>query len=277
VNGIIEITGAFTNSFAINVTAADNGLSKSNPTTVVLGQDFGAVGDPAAIFSPRELPIDPGAFIEMRAGTAFTTGGQSILGIINDGSVSGQVFVVTLEQIGAAAAANLNLINSSVGGSGPRIQITGEVASGLVVVRGTDAAIYPAALQNTIGVSSNSNHNIANVTQGRAGNGTHSMWGDDGAGTPQEYYRFLPPVSGALDFGNTAAQTSADLTIAVPGAQIGYSVSVAVVSAAPPANCLFTGFVSAAGVVTVRFHNYSAAAIDPANLTFAIGVVGILP
>jgi hypothetical protein len=39
------------------VNAANNGLSLSSSTTVVLGQDVGAVGDPAALLSERVIPL----------------------------------------------------------------------------------------------------------------------------------------------------------------------------------------------------------------------------
>ncbi len=73
-----------------------------------------------------------------------------------------------------------------------------------------------------------------------------------------------------LDFPNTAAQNNADLTIPVPGAQVGHPVFVG--GPVPPDDSCFTAFVSAAGVVSVRFNNYSAGAINPASGAYRIVV-----
>lgn len=74
-----------------------------------------------------------------------------------------------------------------------------------------------------------------------------------------------------LDFGNTLAQTSADLTITVTGAAVGDAVSLGIPAA--DANSCYTAYVSATNTVTVRFNNYSAGAIDPASGTFRVSVI----
>ncbi len=79
--------------------------------------------------------------------------------------------------------------------------------------------------------------------------------------------------SATLDFGSTAAQSSADLTITVTGAADGDIVIVGPVNASTNANSCFTAWVSAANTVTVRFNNYSSAAIDPASGTFKVYVI----
>lgn len=79
----------------------------------------------------------------------------------------------------------------------------------------------------------------------------------------------------SLNFPNTAAQTSSDLTVTVTGAFVGANplpVSIGVNPTAVNANSNFTAWVSAANVVTVRFNNYSAAAIDPAAAIFHVKV-----
>jgi hypothetical protein len=82
---------------------------------------------------------------------------------------------------------------------------------------------------------------------------------------------FILTASATLDFPNTAAQQSSDLTIAVTGAAVGNPVFLAI-PAAPDANACFTAWVSAADVVSVRFNNYSAGAIDPASGTYRVVV-----
>lgn len=76
-----------------------------------------------------------------------------------------------------------------------------------------------------------------------------------------------------LDFGSTAAGTSSALTVAVAGAADGDVVSVGAPNASHNANSAFTAYVSAAGTVTVKFNNYSAAPIDPASGTFRVSVI----
>lgn len=275
-NGIIEITGAFTNSFAINITTANDGLSKSNATTVVLGQDFGAVGDPGKIFTPREIPLDPGTFIELRAGTIFSTGGLSIIGIANDSTISGQGFGITVQQIGVNDSANYLAVSSDPGSFGPRVQFGGLAAAGLCWVRNDNAAI-PVGKRNSFGLAMNSNHPMIMELAGRLVGGYFSLWGDDGAGTSQEYYRFIPPVLANLDFPNTAAQTSSDLNVNVPGARSGDFVSLGVPVASVLPDSLFSATVTANDTVTVRFNNYSAGAQNPAAGNFNVGVIRVLP
>lgn len=76
-------------------------------------------------------------------------------------------------------------------------------------------------------------------------------------------------ATATLDFGNTSAQSSADLTIAVTGAVVGDPVAVAA-PAAPDANTCFTAWVSAPDVVTVRFNNYSSGAVNPASGSYTV-------
>lgn len=77
----------------------------------------------------------------------------------------------------------------------------------------------------------------------------------------------------SLNFGNTLAQASADLTIGVTGAALGDPVVLGVPNASVNANSCYTAWVSAADTVTIRFNNYSAAAIDPAVGTFRVSVL----
>lgn len=79
--------------------------------------------------------------------------------------------------------------------------------------------------------------------------------------------------SAALNFGNTLAQTSSDLTITVTGAAAGDAVILGTPNGSVNANSNFTAWVSAANTVTVRFNNYSSGAIDPASGTFTAIVV----
>jgi hypothetical protein len=79
-------------------------------------------------------------------------------------------------------------------------------------------------------------------------------------------------ATAVLDFGNTLASTSSDLTVSVTGAAVGDAVSIGI-PAAPNANSSFTAWVSASDVVTVRFNNYSTLPIDPSSGTFKVRII----
>ena len=80
-------------------------------------------------------------------------------------------------------------------------------------------------------------------------------------------------ASATLDFPSISAQSFADLTITVTGAALGDSVALGVPTASVTAGLMFTAWVSATNTVTVRAHNYSVAAADPASGTFKATIV----
>lgn len=82
----------------------------------------------------------------------------------------------------------------------------------------------------------------------------------------------LVSTTAVLDFTNTAPQTSTDLTISYPGAAIGDFVLLTVPNVSVNPNSSFTAWVSAVGIVTVRFNNYSSGSIDPVSGSFRINV-----
>jgi hypothetical protein len=84
--------------------------------------------------------------------------------------------------------------------------------------------------------------------------------------------RQILSASATLDFPNTLAQTSQDLTITVTGAAVGDPVFLGADNASVNANTCFTAWVSAAGVCTIRHNNYSAIAVNPASGTFRVCV-----
>lgn len=75
-----------------------------------------------------------------------------------------------------------------------------------------------------------------------------------------------------LNFASIAAGATAELTITVPGA-----ASTNAVVLGPPAGLeaglMATGRVSAADTVTIRLHNTTAGAIDPADATWRATVL----
>lgn len=77
-------------------------------------------------------------------------------------------------------------------------------------------------------------------------------------------------VKATLNFPNTAAQTSSDLTVTVAGADTDQYVEVVPPAALWLANVSWVAFVSAVNVVTVRLINFSSGAINPDSGEFLI-------
>lgn len=80
-------------------------------------------------------------------------------------------------------------------------------------------------------------------------------------------------ATATLDFGSVAAQSFVDLTITVAGAAAGDCVSLGVPTAAVTAGIAYTAWVSATNTVTVRAHNYTAGALDPASGSFKAAIL----
>ncbi len=77
--------------------------------------------------------------------------------------------------------------------------------------------------------------------------------------------------SASLNFPSTNARLSSDLTITVTGATTN---DFAIVNPGTSnSNSHYTAWVSAANTVTIRFNNYTNAAIDPATATFRVTVL----
>lgn len=79
-------------------------------------------------------------------------------------------------------------------------------------------------------------------------------------------------ATATLDFPSIAAGAVATLTITVTGAVAGDTVSLGA-PATLEAGLMFTGIVTAANTVTVRVHNTTAGAIDPASATWRATVI----
>lgn len=82
----------------------------------------------------------------------------------------------------------------------------------------------------------------------------------------------LLTATASLNFPSIGANLAADLTIPVTDAKVGDAVMVGAPAALESAITVM-GFVSAAGVVTVRAANNSAGAVDPAAATYRVVVL----
>ncbi len=273
--------------FAAN--SAENGLSV-DPITgrIVLGNDVG--GSDAALLSDRVIPMQ-GFTIEMRA-----PGAQNDR--LHFQASEFYVTNTTAARLGLVAntllwfdlvGGNSTEMNYSVNGAGDhflQLQLGGtnsgylfDVTNGRVCIGNN--VVTPTAilhlLQGVAGVSGAPFKYTAGVAaQTVLENGAKNFNGTNefitAGGVNYTIAKTLTNTA-ALDFPNTAAQASSDLTIGVTGAALGDVVLLGVPNASQPANSCYTAFVSAANTVTVRFNNYSAAAVDPANGTFRVAIV----
>lgn len=74
-----------------------------------------------------------------------------------------------------------------------------------------------------------------------------------------------------FDFPSISAQSQQSTTVAVAGAQPGDMVQV--MASADVSGVIFTGAVTASGVVTLYAKNFSAGAVNPPSLSFRIIVL----
>ena len=83
--------------------------------------------------------------------------------------------------------------------------------------------------------------------------------------SPKAYDPTLIATS-TLDFANTSAGTATDLTVSVTGAVDGDPVIIGIPNGSTLGNGHFVGWVSSAGVVTIRFlNNNLVAGLNPAS------------
>jgi hypothetical protein len=183
--------------------------------------------------------------------------------------------------VASSNAGNPTLIrvdNQAANTVGSIIQFTSDNQDGRIGTGGIANTIVPLRNAVIVQAASPTSPDVALVTSDSAPNVAGFVkFVQSLLGVPTETYRFLVPVTAALNFPPTAAFTSSDLTVNVPGAADGDLVSLGVPVGSTQVNSSYTGFVSAPGVVTVRFCNFSALAIDPAAGNFHVAVTRIFP
>jgi hypothetical protein len=79
-------------------------------------------------------------------------------------------------------------------------------------------------------------------------------------------------VTATLDFPNIAHNTSEELTVTVTGAAVGDTVMLGAPSTIE-AGLIFCGYVSATDTVTIRVHNSTGGAVDPASNDWRVTVL----
>lgn len=237
-------------------TGARNGASVDAAGNVVLGNDVGEPGSPAQWLSDRESDTNGFSLSLIQAGVdVFTQLRVDLFALFNgvdNSEVSmapGIVSLVNVTANNARLVLGANQANESeVRWDGAAQEILfGDVAIGnnlfrLLLTNG-NIIIGPAALV------------------------------DNGSKLQVDGHVSMRSATANLDFPITAAQTSSDLTIALPLAVVGDMVALGVPPGSADPDTCYTAFVDAAGSVTVRFNNYSAAAVDPAAGDFTVSVL----
>lgn len=238
-------------------------------------------------------------FVGVAAGRSFSTGALNIAIGSNAGNASGVAAVTggnnvfigpsTAANITASAAAANVIIGNTIhlpiangsnqlaisnlifglgaGGTGTTIPTGGRVGICLATPTATLHLRAGAAAASGAPLKFESGTNLTTPEAGAMEwNGTN-LFLTTSTPTRQTINQGLTG-SATLDFGNTNAGESADLTITVTGAADGDVVAIGVPNGSVNANTCYTAWVSAANTVTVRFNNYSGSAVDPASGTF---------
>lgn len=79
-------------------------------------------------------------------------------------------------------------------------------------------------------------------------------------------------ATATLDFPSIAGSAESELTISVPGAEVGDPVSVGLPAAFPSGIAMNAAWVSAADTVRIRLRNVTGSAIDPASASYTVVV-----
>lgn len=231
-------------------TGARNGLSVDAAGNVVLGNDVGAAGNPAQWLNNREI-LTNAFLLQLINGLLATDPRTEIAGglmsVTND---SGNESTVV-------APGNVTIGHNTVGGS-------------IILDQGIPLAAELLYIGNlfSIGQQGQAMLQLYLATSNFVISQTLA---DNGSKLQVDGHISMLSATDNLDFPNTAAQTSSDLTIALAGAAVNDMVTWST-PPVPNANSCYTAFVSAAGVVTMRFNNYSAAAIDPVAADFTVSI-----
>ena len=252
-SGIIEFKDNTDTDIQVQILSTANAVNNLALTGSATGNDvtLAVIGTDTNI----NIKLEPKGTGEVILGSAAAT---STLQAENDQDL----FVLGGNSSGAAVAGDLILRGGDGSGAfaSGNVEIrggTGGGGAGTVIIDSTEFAL-PVGGGITVG----------SATGGNQGSGTINATALYINGNA------LPTVltgSNTLDFASIASLTEADLTITVTGAVVGNEVALGL-PASPTSGIIFNAFVSAANTVTVRAHNYTAGAIDPASATYSVRV-----
>jgi hypothetical protein len=201
------------------------------------------------------------------------TNAGNITGVGSNLTASAGLTILTTGNNNLVLDAGTGLVSCNSGISGTTLSLSGSGSlsgtlsvTGNVAVNSTKFTVASSTgntlIGGTLGVTgdmaiSTNKFNVAAATGNTSLAGTLTV---GTAGTPMVT---VFSSTSTLDFPNTVPNTSSDLTMSVIGASVGDVVSLGIPPSSVLANSMFTAWVSATNVVTVRFVNVSATV--PAN------------
>jgi len=253
--------------------AADGMRSDLGGTTI--GQSMFTLTNPSAITFPRfnadntVTALDAASFrtaIGAGTGTGTVTSVTGTLPISSSGGTTPNITIAnaavsttgvvtaTTQTFGGAKTFN-GVLNAS-----SDLNVTGLSALTGGATIGTMATT--SSLTHVIGV--NSSNAIGEIGVGDGIKFSAGFLGLDS-------YRTIA----LMDFPNTSAQSSSDLTSTVTGAVAGSPVLLGVPNASVVANTSYSAWVSSTNTVTVRFNNYSSSSANPASGSFYLIVLNL--
>ncbi len=271
------------------ITGANDGLSVStvDPLKIVLGQNVGAVGNPALVTEPRQIPLAIGTgilFSDPTIDAAVSISYSQI--VISSSQDNGNPPQIRIQDFDTGAEMDFDF-DYSTARPIPRFACSNVVSECLIIIARLFLTTLSAAHEATALLELDAGQGVAGTAPLKINTlpGNLLPAPEDGAVERDAINWFVTSgptrytlaktltATAVLNFPNTAAGASSDLTIALPGAAIGDIVGLGVDNASVNANSCYTAWVSAANTVTVRFNNYQLlAAIDPAAGTFRVNV-----
>lgn len=254
--------------------AADGMRTDLGGTTI--GQSMFTLTNPSAITFPRfnvDNTVSALSAADFRTAIGAGTGNgngtvTSVTGTLPISSSGGTTPNITIANASTTASGVVTTSTQSMAGNKT---FTGDLATsgafsatGFSTLTGgvsVGTMATTSSLTHLIGV--NSSNTVGEITLGSGLNlsgGTLNLGGF---------------VLAILDFPNTSAQSSSDITVTYTGAQVGQPVMLGIPDGSALSNSSFSAWVQSAGNVRVRFNNYSGFALNPSSNQFTIFVLNL--
>ena len=247
----VNISGYVTHTGTQIFTGNKSFLGQTTMTGIAFFKDYTYQATRLAGLSStdRFATVTLGTGLTLSSGTLSATGGvTSVTASTPLSSSGGATPNITIADAGASASGVVNTTTQSFAGN--------KTFSGTVTlssVSGTATSVIGrSSTGQVVGVSLGSGLNLSS--------GTLNLGGF---------------VLATLDFPNTSAQSSSDITVAYTGAAVSHPVMLAIPDGSAPANTNYTAWVSSANTVKIRFNNYSSGSINPASGQFTVFVLNL--
>jgi hypothetical protein len=247
----VNISGYVTHTGTQIFTGNKSFLGQTTMTGIAFFKDYTYQATRLAGLSStdRFATVTLGTGLTLSSGTLSATGGvTSVTASTPLSSSGGATPNITIADAGASASGVVNTTTQSFAGN--------KTFSGTVTlssVSGTATSVIGrSSTGQVVGVSLGSGLNLSS--------GTLNLGGF---------------VLATLDFPNTSAQSSSDITVSYTGAAVSHPVMLAIPDGSAPANTNYTAWVSSANTVKIRFNNYSSGSINPASGQFTVFVLNL--